>query len=89
MTCRKNFRLSVETVVDELNPVIRGWRNYFRIGHSTYKFQCLDRYIRFRLYRFMKLRGGQRSRYRYSQFRDWYSTSCRVERLFSAGVLIG
>ncbi len=35
-----------------LNPVLRGWGQYFRIGNSNRQFQALDRYVVFRLARF-------------------------------------
>ncbi|EPE86344.1 group II intron, maturase-specific domain protein [Leptospira noguchii str. 1993005606] len=30
LTTRRWYRLSLEEIVKNLNPVIRGWRNYFR-----------------------------------------------------------
>jgi len=35
-----------------LNPVLRGWGQYFRAGNSNRQFQALDRYVSFRLARF-------------------------------------
>ena len=32
---RDRLRRTLKEVTGELNPVIRGWRNYFRIGNST------------------------------------------------------
>jgi len=32
---RKNRSQSVEKVVEKVNPILRGWLNYFRIGHSS------------------------------------------------------
>jgi RNA-directed DNA polymerase len=48
-TERRGLRGSMLAMVAKLNPIIRGWRNYFRIGNSTQKFQALDRYVRHRL----------------------------------------
>lgn len=38
-----------ETLVAELNPVLRGWGNYFRWGNSTKKFAQIDSYVHERL----------------------------------------
>lgn len=47
-------------VVDVLNPVLRGWGNYFRTGNASTKFQQLDRHVCWRLRRLIARRGGQR-----------------------------
>ncbi|OEF97558.1 group II intron reverse transcriptase/maturase [Desulfuribacillus alkaliarsenatis] len=56
ITSRNNLRKTMQEIVDELNPVIRGWRNYFSIGNSTKKFQDLDRYTRKRLIELLRIR---------------------------------
>jgi RNA-directed DNA polymerase len=35
-------RLPMERIVSELNPVVRGWRNYFSVGNSTKQLKALD-----------------------------------------------
>ena len=50
----------VRTVVEALNPVLRGWGNYFRTGNASKKFNQLDSYVWRRLVRYMSRRGGQR-----------------------------
>jgi RNA-directed DNA polymerase len=42
-TERRGLKETLATIVANLNPIIRGWRNYFRVGNSTKKFQDLDR----------------------------------------------
>jgi RNA-directed DNA polymerase len=42
-TERRGLRGAMAAMVAKLNPSIRGWRTYFRIGNSTKKFQALDR----------------------------------------------
>ncbi|MCW3986977.1 MAG: group II intron reverse transcriptase/maturase [Candidatus Bathyarchaeota archaeon] len=37
---------STEDVVEVLNPMLRGWMNYFRYGNSERKFRQIDSYIR-------------------------------------------
>jgi RNA-directed DNA polymerase len=60
ITTRKRLSNPLEEVVKYLNRVIRGWRNYFRIGNSTKKFQDLDRYVQRRLRQWMRSRKGAR-----------------------------
>ena len=42
-TERRGWRGTFTAIVAKLNPIIRGWRNYVRVGNSTKKFQDLDR----------------------------------------------
>ena len=39
----------MNTVVEHLNPVLRGWGNYFRHGSSSRKFKQIDSYVHERL----------------------------------------
>lgn len=41
--------ISVEELAQRLNPVIRGWRNYFRYGNSSRVFAKLDSYVHLRV----------------------------------------
>jgi len=50
----------IREVIRDLNPVLRGWGNYFRTGNASAKFQQVDRYVCWRLRRLMARRGGQR-----------------------------
>ena len=61
---RGNRAKDVKEVVAALNPVVRGWGNYFRFGNSDREFGRLDNYIYRRITRWMWRRGGQRSRHR-------------------------
>lgn len=47
-------------VIRDLNPVLRGWCNYFRTGNASDKFNQIDSYVRKRLIRLLAQRGGQR-----------------------------
>jgi RNA-directed DNA polymerase len=51
----------IREVIGELNPVLRGWGNYFRTGNASFKFHAVDRYVHRRLLRLLERRGGQRS----------------------------
>lgn len=52
----------VRSVIADLNPVLRGWCNYFRTGNASKKFCEIDHYVRKRLVRYMARRGGQRKK---------------------------
>jgi RNA-directed DNA polymerase len=46
---RRKRGISLQAVVASLNPVIRGWGNYFVDGHIAKLFERLDEWIRMRL----------------------------------------
>jgi hypothetical protein len=48
--------LDVKTVSEGLNPVLRGWANYFRRGNSAKKFGHVDHYVYRRLARFASIK---------------------------------
>lgn len=50
----------IREVIAEINPVLRGWGNYFRTGNASAKFNAVDRYTRQRLLTLLRRRGGQR-----------------------------
>jgi len=56
LTSRRDLRNAPSEIVKSLNPVIRGWRNYFTVGNSSKKLQDLDRYLRHRLHIFVSAR---------------------------------
>jgi len=43
----------VREVIAVLNPILRGWGNYFRTGNASWTFQQIDRYVNQRLVRLM------------------------------------
>jgi len=49
-------------IVKELNPVIRGWGNYFRIGHSTRCFYAVSQYLYEQLALYDSKRRGKAGR---------------------------
>ena len=53
-TERRGLKETLTAIVAKLNPIIRGWRNYFRVGNSTKKFQDLDRYARQRVVQWIR-----------------------------------
>ncbi len=52
----------IREVIKELNPVLRGWGNYFRTGNASAKFQQIDRYVYQRLVRLIGSRGHWKRR---------------------------
>ena len=77
ITCRKSAYEGLELKVDKLNPLIRGWRNYFQHGNSTKQFKQLDEYVWTKLWRRVYYRRKQK-KYREHVlygFRKWYANS--------------
>jgi len=60
ITDRKWLCKTLQEIIKFLNPVIRGWRNYFRVGNSTKKLDQLDQYVWHQLWRWMRARKGSR-----------------------------
>jgi len=52
----------IRDVVAVLNPVLRGWGNYFRTGNASRQFHDLDRFVTSRLVRLIGQREGWRRR---------------------------
>ena len=48
-TDRRHVGADLSTVVERLNPVLRGWGNYFRHANSARKFALVDSYVHERL----------------------------------------
>jgi hypothetical protein len=70
-TSRDRLRVGLDELVSALNRFIRGWRAYFSIGNSTKKLADLDRYVRFRLWRFLRKRRGSRGQLLPKAFVEW------------------
>lgn len=59
----------IRQVIAVLNPVLRGWGNYFCTGNASWKFQQVDRYVNQRLVRLLRqVRGWRRRPF---SLRDW------------------
>jgi RNA-directed DNA polymerase len=59
---RDRLKWSTHALVQELNPVLRGWGNYFRWGNSTRQFTQVDSYVRERLALHDSKRRGKQGR---------------------------
>ncbi len=49
----------IRTVIEELNPILRGWGNYFRTGNAANKFTQMDGYVVQRLRSLMVKKRGR------------------------------
>jgi RNA-directed DNA polymerase len=65
----------IRIVIEELNPILRGWGNYFRTGNAASKFRQVDDYVVWRLQRLMiKKRGRNLSgRQTWLWTEDWFN----------------
>lgn len=50
----------IRDVIRVINPVLRGWGDYFCTGNASIKFQQIDSFVRQRLVHLMARRGGDR-----------------------------
>jgi RNA-directed DNA polymerase len=49
----------IEWLIEDLNPILRGWGNYFRTGNAAIKFRQIDRYVVWRLRRLLIRKRGR------------------------------
>lgn len=75
---RGNGAKNVNEVIAKMNPVLRGWGNYFRSGNADREFNELDGYVYRRISGWMDRRCGQRSSFRQDQWPQ--------ERLYEIGL---
>jgi RNA-directed DNA polymerase len=55
---RRNVSQPVGKVIDEINPILRGWANYFRVGHSNRCFSMVKHWVEKKVRRhLMRARG--------------------------------
>lgn len=87
ITERKRLSNTPDEVIKFLNMVIRGWRNYFRIGNCALKFQQLDRYIRYRLEQWVRAKIGSRGQWNEIAFRALI-TQHGLEHFYLTGICV-
>jgi group II intron reverse transcriptase/maturase len=58
----RNGVQDVRVLIRDLNPVLRGWGNYFRTGNAAVKFRQADRYVAWRLKRLLIKKRGRNLR---------------------------
>jgi RNA-directed DNA polymerase len=86
-TDRRLVGVNIETIVAGLNPVLRGWGNYFRRGNSARKFNHIDNYVDQRLARFASIKHGLHGRNWCGRFDHHWVTATGVHRL--TGTVLG
>jgi hypothetical protein len=59
---QRNGVKDIRVLIEDLNPVLRGWGNYFRTGNAARCFNRVDRYVVYRLKHFLKKRKGRHLR---------------------------
>jgi group II intron reverse transcriptase/maturase len=62
LTPRSRCHVDIRTVIADLNPVLRGWSNYFRTGNAANHFGSLDSYVVRRLRALRTKRTGRHLR---------------------------
>ena len=60
LTPRRGCHEDLRAVIARVNPVVRGWGQYFRTGNASLRFLQLDRYVEERLRRLLLQRHGSR-----------------------------
>jgi len=61
-TGRNRVGQDIRVVIADLNPLLRGWGNYFRTGNAAVKFRQADDYVAWRLRRLMIAKRGRNLR---------------------------
>ena len=55
----RNYVKDIRVLIRDLNPLLRGWGNYFATGNAAKKFNQLDSHVYSRLRRFLVKRKGR------------------------------
>jgi RNA-directed DNA polymerase len=68
---RRNVSQPVGKVIEEINPILRGWANYFRVGHSNRCFSMVKHWVEKKVRRHL-MRSRQRSGMGWKRWsREW------------------
>ena len=75
-TGRSRAGTRIEWVIEDLNPILRGWGNYFRTGNAAAKFRQIDDYVVWRLKRLLIKKRGRNLRAGVAGqwTEDWFNT---------------
>jgi len=81
-TERRLALLPLEAVIENLNPVLRGWGAYFRYGNSAAKFAAIDNHVNLRLAILASTKHGLQARRNWTtRFTHEWVSSLGVHRL--------
>ena len=61
LTDKRQSGKDVKQIIAKLNPVLRGWGNYFRTGNADREYNKMDSFVYRSLRRWQCRRGGQRT----------------------------
>ena len=79
---RYGLSRNLEEVIRKLNPVLRGWGNYFARGNSSHHFVALDSYVAERLMLFLSKKHGKSGR---GWGQRWKGIDLRAAGLYRLG----
>jgi RNA-directed DNA polymerase len=80
-TARQRASWPMDEVVADLNPVLRGWGNYFRHGNSNRKFHGVDSYVHERMAMLASTKYGLHGRNWAARFTYGWLTDLGIYRL--------
>jgi len=80
-TARNRASWSLDEVVDDLNPVLRGWCAYFAAGNSSAKFHAVDSYVHQRMALLASDKYGLHGRNWATRFTHGWMTDLGIYRL--------
>ncbi len=80
-TARWRASWPLDEVVGDLNPVLRGWGNYFRYGNSSEKFHVVDSYVHERMARLASTKYGLHGTNWATRFTYEWMTDLEIYRL--------
>ena len=81
LTSRAQVGRSLNMVIDDLNPILGGWGNYFRWGNSARRLNTIDSYVHERLAIFMSRKHKRQGRNWVRRYNFVWFSSLGVYRL--------
>ena len=70
LTGTKHCHEAAKKVIENLNEHLRGWKNYYKIGHCRHEFRKVNWFVTYRIVKHLK-RRSQRG-YRKASGKSWY-----------------
>lgn len=80
-TMRSRAHWPLEAVVEDLNPVLRGWGAFFRWGNSSHQFAALDSYVNQRIAQLASVKHGLKGWNWTTRFTHGWTSNLGVYRL--------